>query len=264
MSSTRHAINSNEAFQAQFSQQLSHEKQAAESLSHNYASSRQATLNKSYDVVQALAKGTAHVQGATESENKDLQIAAQQALSSSQKYAHQHNLSERTAWEHTVGVGLPSKIGNVIGIDSKGSASAENQSLTQFTKESGVSKETSERLNRGLSAALNNQVSFTDDYSKRAAESFQGSYTETKNYSEQYAAQQSKIDRLSEAGSILQSQGLSISENLNDDVLEYVAAKRNLSKEGAARWASNSSNSAAFRADADSYFKGWTENGLVA
>lgn len=255
MSTTRHAINSNEALQAQFSQQLSHEKQAAESLSHNYSSSRQSTLNKSYDVVQSLAKGTAHVTGASESENKDIQIAAQQALSSSQRYADQHNLTEKTAWEHGMNAGLA---GSIVGIKSGGSSGADNISTSQFTKESGISKETSERLNRGLTSALNNQVSFADDYSRRASESFQGSYNETKNYSDQYSAQKSKVDRLSEAGSILQSKGFSMTENMNDDVLEYVAAKRNTTKESAARWASE--NSTAFKKESSTFFQGWTEN----
>lgn len=259
MSTTRHSINSNDALQAQFSQQLSHEQQAAENLSHNYADSRQATLSNSYDVVVSFAKGTSHVQGASEAENKDIQIAAQQAISATQRYADQHNLSERTAWEHKMSAGLPANFsGGILGANSSGSSSADNISTSQFTKEGGLSKETSERLNRGLSAALNNQVSFTDDYSKRAAESFQGSYAETKNYSDQYAAQKSKVDRLSEAGSILESRGFSMTENMNDDLLEYVATKRNVTKESAARWASE--NSAAFKEEASFYFKGWTEN----
>lgn len=255
MSNTRHAINSNEALQAQFSQQLSHEKQAAESLSHNYSSSRQATLNKSYDVVEALAKGTAHVKGASETENKDIQMAAQQALSATKRYANQHSLNEGTAWEHGVSAGIA---GSILGIKSGGTSSATNQDLSQFTKDSGISKETSERLSRGINAALNNQVSFTDDYSRRAVESFQGSYNETKNYSDQYSAQKSKVDRLSEAGSILQSKGFSITENMNDDVLEYVAAKRNTTKESAARWASE--NSGAYKEGALAFFQGWTES----
>ena len=85
------------------------------------------TLNKSYDVVEALAKGTAHVKGASETENKDIQIAAQQALSATQRYAHLHNLTERTGWDHTGGIGLPPQIsGGALAANTGGSSSAGN------------------------------------------------------------------------------------------------------------------------------------------
>ncbi|MEI8321221.1 MAG: conjugal transfer protein TraG N-terminal domain-containing protein [Alphaproteobacteria bacterium] len=262
MSSTRHAINSNESIQAQFSEQLSSEQQAMQSLSESYTDSKNTALDKSYELTKAFAQGKAHVKGASESENRDIQKSAQEMLSANERYAKQHTLTEGIAWSVSAGVPLEKipVIGPVLEsiFSTGGTSDAGKQDFRQFARDTGINRDVAERLSQGFNAALTDNVSFSEDSSKRTAESFRSSMTDTQNYSSQLSAQQSKVDRLQEMSSLMESQGINITQNLNDDVLEYVAAKHNWSKETAAKWSSDHASS--FREEASSYIQGWTQN----
>ena len=250
-----HSINSNEAIQAQVSQQVSHEKQVLDSLSQSYTNSENMARDKSFELTKSFAQGKAHLQGASESQNKDLQKSAQEILSANERIAKQQSVSENVAWRHSVSGGL--KIWGT-GATTSGSSEAVNQDMRQFTKDTGINRDIAERMSQGLNAALTNQVNFSEDSSKRTAESYRSSVTSAQNFNDQMSIQKSKVDRFQEMGSLMESQGINITPNLNDDVLEYIAAKNNWSKEEAGRWSSN--HSAAFREEANSYIQGWTQN----
>lgn len=271
LANLKNNISLTEGLEGQLNQAASHERQVMEGKQIALNEAKNEVLSSSAELTQAMGSGKVMNKSFSESENRSVQETIDKASSFENTTSNQNALSDSSNWNHSAKGGISLNPGSWLGkslrrigvnveagIHSGGSWSAEDRSLYDHLKRSGVTDRDLINVSKMYSAVENNQASFTDDSTKRLADNYRGSLDKVNSLNDSINASQSKIDRLSKTGQYIQRSGLSFAENITDDVLKYTAYKRFDGDMGiAARW--QSTHGAEFRQDAREYKSGFGE-----
>ncbi|MCP4923236.1 MAG: hypothetical protein GY915_04285, partial [bacterium] len=153
-------------------------------------------------------------------------------------------------------------LSKLVGVDVGGgfsnTLSTEDQKAYNFAQKNGWSKDHAENYSNALSAVRSGDVSFSTDEGTKAAESYNSNFAETQRHSDNLNASKSRSEKYSELSSGTTSEGGSVTQNLNDAVLESIADRdHGGSKSAAAQW--SKSNQGAFAQEGRQYIDGKME-----
>ena len=264
MSHLKSSVAANSNMEASFTEQGSQDYQAAMAINDQLSQTRTETLGQTTDIIEGWSKGTVVGKNFSEAENRGTQDTAQKTLHAIDQINQQDTLNEGAKWNHTGGFGAKvsglilqkAGLGADLNVGTGGALEAGRQETMNKLKQYGVSENDMETLARGVQASVNNSATFNDDHSFRSSEALRASLDRHESLSNQYNATMNRSERFTQMASSMQRISGSLSTNLNDDVLDYVAAKKfSGNKSKAANWSYE--NPSAFSAEAQSYLSGW-------
>ncbi|ARN84777.1 conjugal transfer protein TraG N-terminal domain-containing protein [Candidatus Nucleicultrix amoebiphila] len=224
-------IASNDNLQASINDNYTQSQQLMENASSAYMKSTSDTASNLLNLTNRLSHGVGTTEGMSSSESTEMQKRLEQTMGDLQQFSKNNNITEQTAAEMAlrVNAGASLNLGFVkTGIDgSTGlSANAQNQEAFQKIKNTDLGKRVSEGLSFAMQYAKQNSANITDQAARDAAQSFQGSYAEMQQSSEQFQKAYTRTENWSEAKSLADTKGISVNTNENEAYLGYVANKK--------------------------------------
>lgn len=224
-------IASNDNLQASINDNYTQSKQLMENASRAYMKSTSDTASNLLNLTNRLSHGVGASSNLNETDLLDIQKRSEQTHGDLHQFAKRHGINEQTAADMAIRVnaGANLNLGFVkTGIDgSTGvSSNAQNQEAFDALKSTDLGRRVSEGVGQVIQYAKQNGANITDQSASDAAKSFQGSYAEMSQASEQFQKAYTRTENWSEAKSLADTKGISVNTNENEAYLGYVANKK--------------------------------------
>lgn len=236
-------IASNDNLQASINDNYTQSQQLMENASRAYMKSTSDTASNLLSFANRLTHGVGTTDGLSTNQQSEVRQNAEQTLGDLKSFSKKHNISEQTAAEMALRVnagisydgGLPGQaLGAItglkgrVGIEGSGgvSANAQNQEIYDAMKNSDEGQRLSKGVGEVMQHAKQNSANITDQAARDAAQSFQGSYAEMSQASEQFQKAYTRTENWSEAKSLADTKGINVNTNENEAYLGYVANKK--------------------------------------
>lgn len=253
-------VNYVQSLQDMYKQSAARNSSLAESDQVSINNAQNQSIASSKEVVTAFANNEGHIQGFSESENKQISQSNERFKSAMENYSEQNtnNSIESGSVAANASVGFKS-FGIGASVDGRYALEKNNQETISRAKEYGLTERDLENVVKGLNYALEKRATFSTESSARSAETLRESNDQVRSFSEQKQSHLQKSMQHSQMADKLQSISGSISSNINDDILKYTADRRfkgDLNR--AAEWARQ--DRAGFQSDAQQYLKGFMEH----
>ena len=217
-------------------------KQAALQHSASASQSFQQGLNELYSYADHYSKSQALQERFGKSHEAGEGQDWKNTLDTAHKFAQDNKISDDKAFEvlsfASADTGALKFIGINAGIKGQVSGRENDSTLIDKAKSSGIADQFSHSLNSAYKHSTGTDGSLSDQTQKQVVESIQGNFQKAEHYQDQSQASYAESENFSRAAAFVESSGGSITTNLDNEVLSYVAAKKEMSREQAARWQS--------------------------
>ena len=202
--------------------------QAAENYSTAASQATAEAYRSAHDLAMHQSRGTSVSSGLSSSENAQWGKAADTMRNITENFAQQHGLSVSQASNilSSASAGLPSLIKTITGIsgDAKFSAQSDAQRREAYDHARNITQQADyrESLNTLTSYAKDTRFGDQDEASRRYAESINASLDKSQQYRNEESKSLQKATSFNEAASWSKQNGSSITQNLNQEYVEWL------------------------------------------